>query len=348
MIVILTALQSEYIAIRRQLTGVRIHSHPAGTLFETGVVRGRRVAIAVVGEGNIPAAAITERAIAEFEPTAVLFVGIAGGLADWIDLGDVVVATRIYSYQGGRSTDHAFRTRPRVWDSAHQLEQVARSVAVTETWRSGLSTSPRVHFGPIAAGEVLLDSTLSSVATYLQDRYDDAVAIEMESAGMANAGHLNNAPTLTIRGISDFADGSADQDAQRRSAAEHAATFAVAVIARLEEAGPPPRERRGGTTGHNVRNQANGNSRVINQIGVVQGDVRIVGTTGSTLPSDRIREAVFAEFRVGRLDRETLDKAMQNIDQLDSGPGAMRRLYELVKHRPQLAELVLDLASGGA
>src|SRR4051794_15844432 len=106
MIVILTALQLEYLAVHRYLTGRQVHEHTAGTLFEKGVIAGRRVAMANIGEGNVSAAALTERAINEFEPEAVLFVGTAGALRDWLRLGDVVVATRVYGYHGGRSTDH--------------------------------------------------------------------------------------------------------------------------------------------------------------------------------------------------------------------------------------------------
>lgn len=355
MIVILTAVQLEYLALRKHLTGIQTHQHPAGTLFETGVVAGQHVAIAVIGEGNMSAAALTERAITEFQPGAVLFVGIAGALRDWLVLGDVVVATRVYAYHGGRSTDDAFRTRPRVWDSSHRLEQVARFVARSDAWRSAIPTAPAVHFNPIAAGEVLLDSTTSTVADHLRDRYEDAIAIEMESAGMANAGHLNNAPTLTIRGISDFADGSKDQTGQPELAADNAAVFAVAVIAKLTEADHPvqgPRERRGSDSV--VNNAAYGNAHVVAQIGTVHGDVQFNAPGNSVSAVDRLRQAVFADFQAGQLDETTLGKAMQSIDQLGDTPdplrikGSIQQLSELLGHRPGLAALVARLAEGGA
>jgi nucleoside phosphorylase len=283
MIVILTALQREYKAVRRHLTDLGRHCHPAGTLFEVGVLAGhpdRRVALAVVGEGNAPAATITERAINEFQPSAVLFVGIAGGLREWLELGDVVVATRVYGYHGGHSDDKAFRARPRAWDIAHELDQVARHVDRADTWRSAISSTPAVHFSPVAAGEVLLDSTKSSIARHLRDHYNDAIAIEMESAGVALASHLNlSTPTVTIRGISDHASGAkefTDRSGAPDLAATTAAAFAAAVVAELDSP-PSPRPRRGGKDDvHHggVHNTASGNAQVVAQIGVVNGAVQ--------------------------------------------------------------------------
>lgn len=288
MIVILTALQQEYKAVRRHLTDVRTHRHSAGTLFEVGVLAGhpdRRVGLAVTGEGNARAATITERAINEFRPAAVLFVGIAGGLHDWLRLGDVVVATRVYGYHGGSSGDEGFKSRPRAWDSAHELDQIARHVDRTDAWRSAISAEPNVYFCPIAAGEVLLESASSAVAKQLDDHYNDAVAVEMESAGVAQASHLNlSTPAITIRGISDHADRTkrfTDETGVPRLAAEHAAAFAASVVAEIVDTDGRGEDGGGKADGHlHVRNEAKGNAKVIAQIGVVHGGVRFGSPAG--------------------------------------------------------------------
>ncbi|PSL53373.1 nucleoside phosphorylase [Saccharothrix carnea] len=246
MIVILTALPVEYDAVRAHLTDLRTHRHGAGTLFDTGFLASHptcRIALAATGMGNLSAATLTERAVVEFAPAAMLFVGIAGGLRDRLDIGDVVVGTRVYAYQGGRSDDTGFRARPRAWDVSHRIEQVAGRVSREDRWfraspdRDGEAV-PAVHFGPIAAGEVLLDSRRSDTAKQIDDHYNDAVAVEMESAGFALAGHLNNGiPTATIRAISDHADGhkyEADDAGSQVLAARNAAAFAVAVAGTLD------------------------------------------------------------------------------------------------------------------
>lgn len=304
MIVLLTALQREYKAFRHYLTNPRVHRHPAGTLFETGALAGhpdRHVAMAVMGEGNTSAAALTERAITEFQPEAVLFVGIAGGLRDWLHIGDVVVATRVYGYHGGRSEDDGFHTRPRAWDAAHRLDQVARQVDRADTWWSAASPAPSrrpaVHFGPIAAGEVVLDSTRSELAARLRHHYNDAIAIEMESAGVATASQLHLAtPMIAIRGISDDAGGNkqlTDRTGAPQLAADTVAAFAVALVAELDQTAARPTaqsdtsEPRGTDEKPlkvgDISNSASGHAHVSAQIGVVHGPVRF----GSADPPPR-------------------------------------------------------------
>jgi 8-oxo-dGTP diphosphatase len=94
-----------------------------------------------------------------------------------------------------------------------------------------------VHFKPIASGEVVLDSRKSPTAHLLHHFYNDAVAIDMEGAGMARASQLNHSlPALVIRGISDRTDGlkgNADAAGWQERAAEHAAAFAVALAAEI-------------------------------------------------------------------------------------------------------------------
>ena len=243
-VVILTALNLEYHEIHRRLTDLQKQSHGAGTVFELGKlpdVHGT-IAIAVCGEGNPGTSVLAERAITMFQPQALLFVGVAGGLKEDVALGDVVVATKVYGYHGGKYDDHGFLARPRAWEAPHELDQLARHVALGGSWIARLSPDPQqptptVHFKPIAAGEVVLNARDSPLERRLHDTYNDAVAIEMESVGISQAGHLNRSvPVLTIRGISDKADGgkqTADQAGCQSTAAAHAAAFGLELAASI-------------------------------------------------------------------------------------------------------------------
>ncbi|MEU7478114.1 5'-methylthioadenosine/S-adenosylhomocysteine nucleosidase [Lentzea sp. NPDC042327] len=240
-VVVLTALESEYTAVRDLVEEPAVLRHAAGTRFEVGRIRGGtgRVALASAGAGNQPAAVLAERAIAEFRPRAVFFAGIAGALHDDLDLGAVVVATKVYGHHGGVEGENGFGARPQAWDADHELEQIARAVSRDGRWR--LPTAPRVVFRPIAAGEVVLDSRLTPSAEHLRRHYSDAAAVELESAGTAKAAHLNRAPFLTVRGISDKADGrklDTDRAGWQSIAAGNAAAFTLAVAAELFASAP--------------------------------------------------------------------------------------------------------------
>ncbi|NUT98396.1 MAG: 5'-methylthioadenosine/S-adenosylhomocysteine nucleosidase [Saccharothrix sp.] len=298
MIVILTALELEYAAVAARMTTVEPLQLDAGTWFEVGRMgpaADREVALAGIGVGTGSAAAITALAIARLRPEAVLFVGVAGGLRDWLRIGDVVVATRVYSYHGARNSPGRVSARPRAWDASHRLEQAARYVSRRHEWYSGPPERPSVHFDPIAAGDELLDDRDSALARRLRDHYDDAVAVEMESSGVAQAGHLLNAtPTLTMRGISDFADGGkqrADDGGSQHRAADNAAAFCAALVAHLPAVVPEPGGTPAGksppvTTRDQARpdpgdspvvvsNNASGNARVVVQAGTFSGVVSV-------------------------------------------------------------------------
>ncbi|MGL5864265.1 MAG: hypothetical protein ACRCYX_00120, partial [Dermatophilaceae bacterium] len=143
LIVILTALDLEYTAIRERLVDVRAQRHASGTRFETGTIdqSSCRVALGLVGKGNLSAAALAERAIAEFSPATLLFVGVAGGLWPHVHLGDVVVASKIYAYHGGTSEDDGLKARPKAWEIPHEADQIAHHVARSDAWWSALSVS---------------------------------------------------------------------------------------------------------------------------------------------------------------------------------------------------------------
>ena len=56
---------------------------------------------------------LAERAIAMFQPLALLCTGIAGCLKDDIALGDIVVATKVYAHHSGREHDDGLLPYPR-------------------------------------------------------------------------------------------------------------------------------------------------------------------------------------------------------------------------------------------
>jgi adenosylhomocysteine nucleosidase len=329
LVVVLTALNLEYQAVRERLADLRLYRHQAGTRFEIGHLPGGRcrVAVGLVGKGNHPAAVITERAIAEFAPVAVLFVGIAGALRSKIQLGDVVVASQVYAYHGGTSNDDGLKARPRVWEIPHAAGQIAHHLARTAEWSRGLpgDVAPPVHFGPIAAGEVVQDSAISDQAQWVRQHYSDALAIEMEAAGVAQAGHLNGAPVVVIRGISDRADGTkatTDRANWQPRAVAHAAAFAMALAQELvnddalaqprttKKGGPPQMEK--------VKMVAKDHASVGVMAGQIYGNV--AATPAPQRPQNLatgiadLRHLLHKALLVGQLDHATFAAAQAELD----------------------------------
>lgn len=369
-VVVLTALNLEYDAVRRRLTDPRRLRHERGTHFEVGTLRGTRcrIALAATDKGNQPAAVLAERAIQEFDPTAVLFVGVAGALWDATALGDVVVATHVYAYHGGTSEDDGLKARPRAWETEHELSQLARHVARMDDWRDDTAPSghrPNVRFGPIAAGEIVHNSRISHEAEWIRQHYNDALAIEMESAGAAQAGHLNGSPVGIVRGISDKADGTKNTDDDgtwQPRAADNAAAFAARlaeeITTKQEDDNVRHRDR---TSGGDVTNTATGSTVGIQAKNVHDSTVTV--TSGQPPQASPDLATQLAELRAeldkarsnGTLDSEDHQAAQDELDLAgkalkDNTPDgkktfrtALKRLRGVVAEAGELATRVATL-----
>lgn len=241
--VILTALPVEYMAVRTHIADLREEMHPQGTIYERGKFVANatswEVGIVEVGAGNAGAAVEAERAIAYFNPSVILFVGVAGGIKD-VAIGDVVAATKVYGYESGKAKQK-FQPRPDLGQSTYSLIQRARAESKKSDWLQRLTSAPestpRVFVAPIAAGEKVIASSKSNVFKFIQLNYGDAVAVEMEGRGLLQAAHANHqVSALVIRGISDLIDGKSEADAggSQEMAARNASAFAFEVLAKLD------------------------------------------------------------------------------------------------------------------
>jgi nucleoside phosphorylase len=245
-VVILTALRVEYMAVRKHLTSLKEDLHPKWTVYERGLFTASTqvwdVVIAEIGEGNSGVATEVERAISYFDPTMIFFIGVAGGIRKELNIGDVVVGTKIYKYESGKVLADRTLSRPTLGNSSYSLDQRAKAEAKKSDWLAriqlgGSDTSPSVYIEPIASGEKVLASSRSSVYKYLQEHYDDAYAIDMESYGFLEASWRNsNVGAIVIRGISDKLDKKAKANAagSKQLAASNASAFAFEMLAKLD------------------------------------------------------------------------------------------------------------------
>ena len=241
--VMLTALRVEYLAVRAHLTHPTEELHPQGTIYEQGTFSSNgqlwEVGIAEIGEGNEQAAMEVERAIQHFNPSIILFVGVAGGVKD-VKLGDVVVATKVYGYESGKADD-TFKTRPELGEPTYRMVHRARAEAKKDGWLQRLGDSvpdpkPHIYVGPIAAGGKLFASTRSAVYKFIKSNYNDTLAVEMEGYGFLRAVRANQqVDALVIRGISDLIDNKkeADRSGSKEIASRHASAFAFEILAKL-------------------------------------------------------------------------------------------------------------------
>ncbi|HEX8703289.1 MAG TPA: 5'-methylthioadenosine/S-adenosylhomocysteine nucleosidase, partial [Myxococcaceae bacterium] len=248
-----TALPHEARAVTEHLSDCQEVNHPKGTTYVVGRLKGSaarwKVAVVQTGPGNASAAQATERAINYFHPEVALFSGVAGSRKD-AQVGDIVVADKVYGYESGKDTDEGLLARPELFVPSYRLLQRAQLQSLQEAWLARVGTgspgpSPRLFVKPIASGEKLIASSKADIADLLTRNYGDAVAVEMEGHGFLKAVHANpGVEALLIRGISDLLDnkGRVTDSEDQLMAARHAATFALELLASME---PGPRAHGG-------------------------------------------------------------------------------------------------------
>ena len=245
--VLLTALQSEYTAVREHLEiSDEKMRHPEGDVYTVGLFRtysGRiwKVGVAEIGQGQTAAAAATERMISYFKPQIAMFVGVAGGLKD-VRIGDVVAATKVYGYERGKAVE-TFQPRPELFHSTFGLEGRARTEARESAWLARVlvnvvpPSTPRVFVAPIAAGDKVIASERSEVRTFLRNNFNDSLAVEMEGGGFLEVLHrYEGVRGLVVRGISDLIEGKSQAEVRgsQELAARHAAAFAFEVLSCMD------------------------------------------------------------------------------------------------------------------
>lgn len=247
-VVMLTAIAVEYNAVKGFLENVKEEVHPeTETIYDIGTFGNKwNVALVETGAGNQKAATEAQRAIDYFKPTYVFFVGIAGGLKD-VDIGDIVVASKVYGYETGKS-DKDFKPRFEFGRSSYSLESRAKSLKKDKKWLINISQQLSQQLGkdvhieayikPIAAGEKVVSSTESETYKFLKANASDALAVEMEGIGFLEVCHAYpNIKYALVRGISDLIDNKSqtDNDGGQELASLTAAAFAFEMLRRIEK-----------------------------------------------------------------------------------------------------------------
>lgn len=233
---ILSALHDELAALLPALEGPRV-DHVAGRDFHVGRLAGHDVVLVLSGIGKVAAAATTALLCDRCQAQALIFTGVAGGLAPGVQVGDLVVAKQMLQHDldaspifprwevPGRGRSHFDADAP----LADAL--LAAASAVLAKPHPALQAfgviAPQVHRGLVVSG----DRFVSSLAESERLRADlpQALAVDMESAAVAQVAADFARPLAVLRSVSDRADDLAHVDFPR-FLAEVAAPYAREVV----------------------------------------------------------------------------------------------------------------------
>ena len=181
----------------------------AGRDFYIGTLHGYEAVLVLSGIGKVAAATTTALLLDRFEVDAVVFTGVAGGLAKGVKVGDVVIGDTLLQHDLDASPifprwEVPLTDKSRFEADAQWSDRLSRAAQ---------SSGHTVHRGLIISGDRFVATSAESAA--LRAALPDALAVEMEGAAVAQVCHDFARPFAVMRTVSDRADDSAPGDFSR-------------------------------------------------------------------------------------------------------------------------------------
>lgn len=214
-------------------------------VFWQGHLHGQTVVAVLSGIGKVAAANTATLLAGRFGVSAIVMTGVAGGLGPGVKVGDVVVARELLQHDMDASPIF-----PRHEVPGYGRSRFATDTALTErlaraceaTLRDPCATlgdaavsafglqAPRTHQGLLVSGDRFVSRSSESDA--LRAELPDALAVDMESAAVAQVCADFGLPFAVVRTISDRADDAAHVDFPR-FLTQVASRYSAAIVAEL-------------------------------------------------------------------------------------------------------------------
>ena len=194
---VLTAMSSEFEQLVKLLDGA-VACEKGGVDYMTGRLGGNEIVLRQCGIGKVNAAVGTAELIRSFSPDAVVSTGVAGGIDVSLGVMDVVVSSSIVYHDVwcGMGCEYGqVQGMPAVFPAAENL------------WKSAvaLNDSPynitRIHAGLICTGDQFI--TNRDELDKIKSNFPSGLAVDMESAAIAQTCHIYGVPFVSFRIISD-------------------------------------------------------------------------------------------------------------------------------------------------
>ena len=159
----------------------------------TDIAKDGQVKIMQCGIGKVNAAVACVEMIRGWRPDVVVAIGCAGGHGEGVHVGDVVVSTATAYHDVYCGDDVVYG----------QVQGMPERYA-TPQWMvdAALKLEGRVRAGLVVTGDWFVDSKEKMRA--IASHFPDAMAIDMESAAIAQVCHRYGVPFVSLRIVSDM------------------------------------------------------------------------------------------------------------------------------------------------
>ena len=159
-----------------------------GLNFHCGNYNNKTIIATVCGMGKVNAATGTNALIHNFSPDLIVNIGISGGLDSSLEIGDVIVGDSMVYHD--------------VWcGEPNQHGQVQGLPAIFLPDQTLVAKFTNYKHGQLCCGDQFI--SLLTELQKIKNNFPQAVAVDMESAAIAQVCYLYQTPFLCVRQISD-------------------------------------------------------------------------------------------------------------------------------------------------
>ncbi len=206
-VAIIGAMEEEVAEFLAHAEDVRATERGTFRIHE-GMLFGKPVVIVKCGVGKVFAAMVAQHAIDRHDPSAVISTGVAGGLSPDFGIGDVVVSRDCAHHDmDARALGFALGHIP-----YSDLRFFVTDAGLADrALGARLATGHKVAAGRILTGDQFISGDRHSTHGHLTGELEGD-AVDMETAAIAQVCNAHGVPFLSVRTISDKADGSAHVD----------------------------------------------------------------------------------------------------------------------------------------
>ncbi len=199
--------------------------------FNQGTYLGKEIVVVRSGIGKVNAAMCAQILIDKFQVELIINTGIAGGIADDVEIGDIVISKDALQHDMDAT---GFGYEVGVIPQMESSVFVADPEIVELAARVCKKENPEINtcIGRVVSGDQFISA--QEKKQWLGDTFQGYCA-EMEGAAIAQVASLNNVKFVIIRAISDKADNTACEDYPQfeRKAAGHAVNLVNGMLALL-------------------------------------------------------------------------------------------------------------------
>lgn len=162
------------------------------------VFNDKRIVVAMSGVGKVNSAAMTQYIIDNYNVDAIINSGVAGGINSNVKVMDIIISDYV--------TYHDFEPVSIMESYVPDKGKIKANTILVSLAKKVINDMniTNAHYAPICSGDSFVQDEILKNNIFLRT---GALCVDMESASIAHTCSMNNIPFISIRTISDMADG---------------------------------------------------------------------------------------------------------------------------------------------